>query len=94
MIIGDWNAKVESTEEFRTVGKYGLRTRNEAGERLIEFCEANDLFIANTFFKVSRQWLYAWTSLDGQYRNQIDYIVGGGAQFWQQQQDLELTVAH
>ena len=41
MIIGDWNAIVRSTEERRIVGKYGLGTRKETGERLIKFCEAN-----------------------------------------------------
>ena len=76
MIIDDWNAKMESTEEVRIIGKYGLRTRNQAGERLIEFCKVNGLFIANTFFKVPKRRLYTWTSSDAQYRNQIDYRVG------------------
>ena len=34
-IIGDWNAKVGSQE---TPGKFGLGIRNEAGQRLLEFC--------------------------------------------------------
>ena len=58
MIIGDWNAKVGSTEALRIVGKYGLGARNGAGKRLIEFCETNGLFITNTFFKVPKQQLY------------------------------------
>ena len=37
-IIGDWNAKVGSQE---TPGKFGLRIWNEAGQRLIEFCQEN-----------------------------------------------------
>ena len=37
-IIGDWDAKVGSQETPRVTGKFGLRIRNEAGQRLIEFC--------------------------------------------------------
>ena len=44
-VIGDWNAKVGSQE---TPGKFGLRIQNEAGQRLIEFCQENALVIANT----------------------------------------------
>ena len=46
-IIGDWNAKVESQE----TGKFGLEIWNEAGQRLIEFCQENELVIANTLFQ-------------------------------------------
>ena len=37
-IIGDWNAKVESQESPGVTGKFGLGVRNEAGQRLTEFC--------------------------------------------------------
>ena len=37
-IIGDWNAKVGSQETPGVTGKFGLGIRNEAGQRLIEFC--------------------------------------------------------
>ena len=52
--------------------------RNEAGQRLIEFCQENALVIANignTFFQQHERRLYTWTSPDGQHRNQIDYIL-------------------
>ena len=49
--------------------------RNEAGQRLIEFCQENALVIANTLFQQHRGRLYTWTSPDGQHRNQIDYIL-------------------
>ena len=39
--IGDWNAKVGSQETPGVTGKFGLGTQNEAGQRLIEFCEEN-----------------------------------------------------
>ena len=50
-IIGDWNAKVGSQETPGVTGKFGLGVRNEAGQRLIEFCQENALVIANTFFQ-------------------------------------------
>ena len=40
-IIGDWNAKVGSQETPGVTGKFGLRIQNEAGQRLIEFCQEN-----------------------------------------------------
>ena len=48
-IIGDWNAKVGSQETPRVTGKFGLGMRNEAGQRLIEFCQENALVIVNLF---------------------------------------------
>ena len=49
--------------------------RNEAGQRLIEFCQENALVIANTLFQQHERRLYTWTSPDGQHRSQIDYIL-------------------
>ena len=40
-ILGDWNAKVGSQETPGVTGKFGLGMRNEAGQRLIEFCQEN-----------------------------------------------------
>ena len=42
-IIGDWNAKVGSQETHGVTGKFGLEVQNEAGQRLIEFCQENAL---------------------------------------------------
>ena len=74
-IIGDWNAKVGSQETPGVTGKFGLGMRNEAGQRLIEFWQENTQVIANTLFQQHKRRLYTWTSPDGQYRNQIDYIL-------------------
>ena len=74
-IIGDWNAKVGSQETPGVTGKFGLGVQNEGGQRLIEFCEENALVIANTLFQQHKRRLYTWTSPDGQYRNQTDYIL-------------------
>ena len=56
-------------------GKFGLGVRNEAGQRLTEFCQENTWVIANTLFQQHKRRLYTWTSPYGQYRNQIDYIL-------------------
>ena len=72
-IIEDWNAKVGSQQTPGATGKFGLGIQNEAGQRLIEFCQENALVIANTFFQRHKRRLYTWTSPDGQHQNQIDY---------------------
>ena len=66
-IIGDWNAKVGSQKTPRVTGKFGLGIWNEAGQRLIEFCQKNTLVIANTLFQQHKRRLYTWTSPDGQH---------------------------
>ena len=95
-IIGDWNAKVGNQETPGVTGKFGLGVQNETGQRLTEFCQENALVIANTLFQQHKRRLYTWTSPDGQYRNQTDYILAakdGEALYSQQKQDRELTVA-
>ena len=66
-IIGDWNTKVGSRETPGITGTLALGIQNEAGQRLIEFCQENALVIANTFFQEHRRRLYTWTSPDGQH---------------------------
>ena len=66
-IIRDWNAKVGSQETAGVTGNFGLGIRNEAGQRLIEFCQENALVIANTLFQQHKGRLYTWTSPDGQH---------------------------
>ena len=67
-------------------------------QRLIEFCQENAPVIANTLFQQHKRRLYTWASSDGQYQNQIDYILiffaaeDGEALYSQQKQDQELTV--
>ena len=57
-IIGNWNAKVGSQETPGVTGKFGLGVKNEAGERLIEFCQENALVIANTLFNQHKRRLH------------------------------------
>ena len=42
LIIGDWNARVGSQETPGVIDKFGLGIQNEAGQRLIEFCQEKD----------------------------------------------------
>ena len=57
-ITGDWNAKVGSQETPGVTGKFGLGIQNEAGQRLIEFCQENALIIANILFQQHKRKLY------------------------------------
>ena len=85
--MGDWNAKVGSQGIPGLTGKLGLGVQNEAGQRLKAFCQENALVIANTLFQQHKKRLYTWTSPDGQYRNQIDYILSS----WRWRRSIELA---
>ena len=80
----------------RQVWLWSIRWRRAKANWLTEFYQANTLVIANTLFQQPKRWLYTWTSPDGQYWNQTDYVLC--SQRWrrflysQQKQDLELTV--
>ena len=89
--------KVGSQAIPGVTGKFELGVQNEAGQRLIEFCQENALIITNTLFQQHKRRLYTWTSPDSQHRNQIDYVLC--SQRWRSstqsayKQDRELTVA-
>ena len=55
--------------------KFCLHKENEAGKRIIAFCQENTLVIANTLFQQHKRRLYTWMSPDDQHRNQIDFIL-------------------
>ena len=90
-IIGDWNAKVGSQATSGVTGKFGLGVRNEAGQRLIEFCQENARVIAN-----ARE-----DSTHGHHQmvnTKIRLIIffaakDGEALYSQQKQDQEMIVA-
>ena len=65
----------KSQETPGVTGKFGLGMRNEAGQRLTEFCQENALVLANTLFQQHKRRLYTWTSPDGQHQNHIDSIL-------------------
>ena len=89
-IIGDWNAKVGSQEIPGVTGKFGLGIRNEAGQRLIEFCQENALVITNTLFQQHKT-----LHMDNTKIRLIIFFAAedGEALYSQQKQDQELTVA-
>ena len=70
-VIGDWNAKVGSSETPGLTGIFGLGVQNEAGQRLIEFYQENSLVIANTLSQQHKRRLFTWTSPDGRHINQL-----------------------
>ena len=92
----DWNAKVGSQETPGVTGKFGLGVQNEAGQRLIEFCQENTLVIANTLFQQHKR-----DSTHGHHQmvdTEIRLIIffaakDGEALYSQEKQDQELTVA-
>ena len=88
--------KSGSQETSGVTGKFVLGVQNEAGQRLIEFCQENALVIANTLFQQHKRRLYTWTSPDGQHQNQMIIFFAakdGEALYSQQKKDQELTVA-
>ena len=95
-ILGDWNAKVGSQETPGVTGKFGFGMQNEAGQKLIEFCQENALVIANTLFQQHKRRLYTWTSpmVNTEIRLIILFAVKDGeALYSKQKQDQELTGA-
>ena len=94
-IIGDWDAKVGSQEILGVMGKFGLGVQNEAGQRLIEFCQEYALVIANTLFQQHKRRLYIWTSADGHTKIRLIIFFtakDGEGLYSQQKQDWELTM--
>ena len=95
-IIVDWNAKVGSQETPGVTGKFGLGVQNEAGQRLIEFCQENALVITTLSSNNTRE-----DSTHGRHQmvdTEIRLIIlfsakEGEALYSQQKQDWELTVA-
>ena len=97
LFIIDWNLKVGSQEISGVTGKFGLGVQNEAGQRLIEFCQENALVIANTLFKQHKRRLYKHghhQMVNTEIRLFIFFAAKDGeAIYSQQKQDQELTVA-
>ena len=74
-IIGNWKAKVGSQEIVGIMGKFSLGVQNEAVQSLTKFCQENTLVIVYTLFQQHKRRLYTLTSPNGQYQNQINYII-------------------
>jgi len=59
--------KEEVKKQLELTGKFGVGVQNEAGQRLIEFCQENSLVIANALFQQHKRRFHPWTSPDGQH---------------------------
>ena len=95
-ITGDWNATVGSQETPGVTGKSGLGVQNEAGQRLIEFCQENPLVIANTLFQQhKRDSTHGHHQMVNTKTRLIIFFAAkdGEAVYSRQKQDQELTVA-
>ncbi|XP_005091913.1 craniofacial development protein 2-like [Aplysia californica] len=80
VVMGDLNAKVgeDNTNYERKMGQQGTGTRNENGERLVDFCALNNLVIGGTLFPHRTIHKLAWDSPNGRDKNQIDHLMIGG----------------
>jgi len=59
--MGDWNAVVGEGKEDMFVGHYGLRHRNDRGEKFVEFCKRRQIYVTNTWFNQDRRRRCIWT---------------------------------
>ena len=75
LTIGDFNAKVGKGRTSDVVGDHGLGERNERGDRLVQFCQEQEMWIANTHFQKPERRLYTWRSPGDVCRNQIDFML-------------------
>ena len=76
IIMGDFNAKVgEGIDAECGIGPYGHGTRNERGDMLASFCQANEMSITNTYFQQPNRRRYSWISPLDESRHQIDYFL-------------------
>ena len=73
--MGDWNAVVGEGRDDLEVGKFGLGSRNDRGERLVEFCKSNKLMITNTWFQQEKRRRYTWKQPGDIRRYQLDFIL-------------------
>ena len=94
-IIGDWNAKVGSQETPGVTGKFGLGIWNEAGQRLIEFCQENALIITPSSNNTREDSTHGHHQMVNTEVRLIKFFAAkdGEALYSQQKQDQELTVA-
>ncbi|GFO37891.1 craniofacial development protein 2-like protein [Plakobranchus ocellatus] len=75
--MGDFNAKVgtDKVDDIDIVGKHGLGIRNERGEKLIEWCQTNNIIVGNTWLQQPPRRKWTWKSPGDETRNQIDYMM-------------------
>ena len=74
-ICGDFNGHVKwEADGYEGVhGCHGFERRNLEGELLLEFAEARDLVVANTWFTKKEKQMVTYES--GGNRSMVDYIL-------------------
>ncbi|XP_052242915.1 craniofacial development protein 2-like [Dreissena polymorpha] len=76
MLLGDFNAKVcDNKDGKRTMGRHGVDVITNNGERLVNFCQQNNLVIRGTLLAHKEIHKLTWTSPDGRTQNQINHII-------------------
>ena len=75
IVTGDFNAILRNEKVPCVNGAHGTGIRNNIGQRLLEFCSANDPFVTNTGFRHHVRRKTTWISPDGRTKNDIDYIM-------------------
>ena len=75
IVMGDFNAILGKEKVPCVTGAHGTGKRNNSGQRWLEFCSANDLFVTNTGFRHHLRRKTTWISTDGRTKNEIDYIL-------------------
>ena len=76
IIMGDFNAKLgrgRPTEKY--IGRYGLKERNERGERLAAMAETKGYFVGNSWFRKKPERRWTWISPNARTKNEIDFIL-------------------
>ncbi|KAJ8705403.1 hypothetical protein PYW07_011230 [Mythimna separata] len=77
IVIGDFNAKIGQPNQDENVimKSHGYGSRNNRGNRFIQFARENKFSILNTFFKKKNSKRWTWKSPDGKVKNEVDYIL-------------------
>lgn len=77
ILIGDLNGRVAKRMQGDSdvIGPFGERVRNNNGNRLIHFCEENNLMIMNTFFKHKEIHSYTREVKSRNEKSIIDYVL-------------------
>lgn len=76
VVIGDFNATIgKGLDKERYIGKQYNGERNDAGERMADFCEEHGLYVGNTYFEKNPERRWTWMSPNGRDKTEIDYIL-------------------
>jgi nicotinic acid mononucleotide adenylyltransferase len=68
--MDDCNSVVGDKLYLNITGSHEVGRRNQRIQMLIDFCERNNLFINNTWFKKPKGRLYTWKATGDRSRHQ------------------------